>query len=63
MRHALRKLTLSALLLVMPLLSLGCDVDDDFFEDGHLTDAIYATGDAISQIIVVSAAAWGPFVH
>ena len=46
------------MLIALPVISTGCD--DDFYEDGHLTDAIYAFGDAVSQVIVVSAAAFGP---
>lgn len=60
MKSALKKLFLSLMMLVLPVASIGCDIDDDFFEDGYLTEAIYATGDAISQIIVVSGAVWGP---
>lgn len=58
MKTKLSKLLLTVMLLALPILSTGCD--DDFYEDGHLTDAIYAVGDAVSQVIVVSAAAFGP---
>ncbi len=37
--------------LACAVLAVGCDVDDDFFEDGHLTDAIYAFGDVTVDII------------
>ncbi len=62
MKSALWRLICSLMILTLPMLSTGCDVeiDDDFFEEGYLTEAIYATGDAISQIIVVSGAVWGP---
>ena len=58
MKARLGKLFLTLMLLTLPVLSTGCD--DDFYEDGHLTAAIYAVGDAVSQVIVVSAAAFGP---
>lgn len=58
MKKKLNRILLSLMLLALPVLSIGCD--DDFYEDGYLTDAIYAVGDAVSQVIVVSAAAFGP---
>ncbi|GMU32662.1 MAG: hypothetical protein HS101_17090 [Planctomycetia bacterium] len=58
MKTRIQKLLLSLMLIALPVFSTGCD--DDFYEDGHLTDAIYALGDAVSQVIVVSAAAFGP---
>lgn len=64
MKRALKRVFLSLMILTLPALSIGCDVDidDDFFEDGYLTDAIYATGDAISQVIFVSGEVWGPYI-
>ncbi len=63
MKSTLMRMMLSAMFLILPILSVGCDTDTDFFEDGEFTNAIYATGDAISQVIVVSALAWGPYIH
>lgn len=48
--------------LLVPLMGGDCEIDDDFNEDGGLTEAIYATGDAVSQIIIVSEAVWGQYI-
>lgn len=58
-----KRLLICLAILALPVFSLGCEADDDFYEDGGLTRAIYATGDAVSQVIAVSAAAWGPYIR
>jgi hypothetical protein len=54
-------LAVAFLMCMTPAMMGGCDIDvsDDFFEDGGFTEAIYAVGDVTTQIILVSAAAYG----
>jgi len=62
MKSKWRSLLAVAFLMCMtPAMMGGCDIDvsDDFFEDGGFTEAIYAVGDVTTQIILVSAAAYG----
>lgn len=60
MKRTMKRWLFALLLMLGPIAAAGCDVDDDFYEDGHLLDAIYAVGDVATQLVLVSAAAFGP---